>query len=77
MNMSAIPNRPVPYVGYTVRGMIAEYVTEDQRFASERPDVLVYQTEPLDHDLIVTGPIKINLNVAHKWDGFRFRRESN
>jgi len=44
--------------------MIAEYVTEDQRFASERPDVLTYQSEPLDHDMIVTGPIKINLNVS-------------
>src|SRR5882724_971818 len=58
------PNHPVPYVGYTGRGMIAEYITEDQRFASERPDVLTYQSEPLDHDMIVTGPIKINLNVS-------------
>ena len=58
------PNRPVPYVGYIVDGMIAEYTTEDQRFASQRPDVLVYQTEPLTEDLIVAGPINVNLTIS-------------
>ena len=29
-------------------GMTREYMVEDQRFAATRPDVLVYQTEPLD-----------------------------
>ena len=28
----------------------------DQRFASRRPDVLVYQTEPLEDDLTLAGP---------------------
>ena len=41
---SAIPTRPVPYVGYIAAGMTADYMTEDQRFASRRTDVLVYQT---------------------------------
>ena len=58
------PNRPVPFVGYTAQFMFPEYTTEDQRFASERPDVLTYETEPLDQDLIVEGPTKINLNVS-------------
>jgi putative CocE/NonD family hydrolase len=58
------PNRPVPFLGYVVGGMIADYTTEDQRFASERPDVLVYQTEPLDDDLILAGPVKVSLNVS-------------
>jgi len=58
------PNRPVPYVGYIVDGMIAEYTTEDQRFASQRPDVLVYQTEPLTEDLVVAGPINVNLTIS-------------
>ena len=31
-------------------GVLNTYMTEDQRFAAERPDVLVYKTEPLDHD---------------------------
>jgi uncharacterized protein len=58
------PNRPVPYVGYIAEGLIAEYTTEDQRFASQRPDVLIYQTEPLEQDLVVAGPIKVKLNVS-------------
>ena len=58
------PNRPVPYVGYVASGMTSDYMTEDQRFASRRSDVLVYQTPPLDQDTIVAGPIKVNLHVS-------------
>jgi hypothetical protein len=58
------PNRPVPYVGYIVRGMTFDYMTEDQRFAAQRPDVLVYQTDALAEDLTIAGPIKVNLNVS-------------
>lgn len=58
------PTRPVPFVGYVVGGMTSDYATEDQRFASQRTDVLVYETAPLEDDLIIAGPIKINLNVS-------------
>lgn len=58
------PNRPVPYVGYTAGGFTSDYMTEDQRFAARRPDVLVYQTPPLDEDLIVAGPVKVTLHVS-------------
>jgi putative CocE/NonD family hydrolase len=58
------PARPVPFVGYVVGGMTSDYMTEDQRFAAQRPDVLTYQTEPLEQDLIVAGPIKVSLNVS-------------
>ncbi|MDT5294145.1 MAG: uncharacterized protein QOJ76_1025 [Acidobacteriota bacterium] len=58
------PNRPVPFLGYIVGGMTSDYITEDQRFASERPDVLTYETEPLDEDLVIAGPIKVSLNVS-------------
>ena len=58
------PNRPVPYVGYIAGGMTGDYMTEDQRFASQRPDVLVYQSEPLDGDLIIAGPIKVTLKAS-------------
>ena len=58
------PNRPVPYVGYTASGMTSDYMTEDQRFASRRTDVLVYQTPPLDQDMIVAGSVKVNLHVS-------------
>jgi uncharacterized protein len=58
------PNRPVPYLGYIVDGMTSDYMTDDQRFASQRPDVLVYQTEVLAEDLTIAGGIKVNLNVS-------------
>ena len=37
--------------------MPGDYMTCDQRFASRRPDVLVYQTEPLEHDVTIAGPV--------------------
>jgi putative CocE/NonD family hydrolase len=39
-------------------------MTEDQRFAATRPDVLVYQTETLAEDLTVAGSIKPELFVS-------------
>jgi len=47
-----------------VGGMTSDYMTEDQRFASQRPDVLVYVTEPLEEDLIIAGPLSVSLNVS-------------
>jgi putative CocE/NonD family hydrolase len=58
------PNKPVPYVGYVAGGMTRDYMTEDQRFAASRTDVLVYDTEPLGEDLTIAGPIKVNLQVS-------------
>ena len=58
------PNRPVPYVGYVASGMTSDYMTEDQRFAATRPDVLVYATGPLEEDLAVAGPVSIALTVS-------------
>jgi putative CocE/NonD family hydrolase len=58
------PNKPVPYVGRVVSGVLNTYMTEDQRFAAARPDVLVYKTDVLDHDVSVFGPISVDLKVA-------------
>jgi uncharacterized protein len=58
------PRRPVPYTERIRFGMAPEYMTDDQRFASRRPDVLVYQTEVLDKDLTLAGPIQADLFVA-------------
>ena len=58
------PSRPVPYVGYVAPGMTSDYMTEDQRFAATRPDVLVYSTGPLEEDLAVAGPVSISLTVS-------------
>ena len=37
--------------------MTREYMIADQRFASRRPDVLAYQTDALDDDVTLAGPI--------------------
>jgi len=58
------PDRPVPVTGEIGQGMPGDYMTFDQRFASQRPDVLVYQTEPLDHDVTIAGPITPVLSVS-------------
>jgi len=58
------PNKPVPYISKIFSGVLSTYMTEDQRFAAERPDVLVYKTPPLDHDVTVTGPISVDLKVS-------------
>jgi putative CocE/NonD family hydrolase len=58
------PNRPVPIMEGTHRGMPRDYMVGDQRFAARRPDVLVYQTDVLETDLAIAGPIEVELHVA-------------
>ena len=58
------PGKPVPVVGYIGEGMPDDYMTADQRFAARRPDVLVYETEPLEGDVTIAGPIQVLLNVS-------------
>ncbi len=58
------PAKPVPYIENTAIGMTRTYMTDDQRFASRRPDVLFFQTEPLEADLTVAGPIRPDLQVS-------------
>ena len=55
------PDKPVPYTMEITTRWAKNYMTEDQRFAAWRPDVLVYQTEPLEQDLTIAGPIKTTL----------------
>lgn len=58
------PQRPVPFVGDTTIGVPAEYMLADQRFAARRPDVLTYQTDVLDEDTTIAGPIRAELQVS-------------
>jgi putative CocE/NonD family hydrolase len=58
------PAKPVPYLDKTAIGMQKEYMVADQRFASRRPDVLAYQTEPLTEDLAIAGPVEVTLHVS-------------
>ncbi len=58
------PNHPVPFVGYTTDTVPQRYMVDDQRFASSRPDVLVYETDPLTEDVTIAGPISPKLKIA-------------
>jgi len=61
------PLKPVPYtsdntttIGFTPRN----YMSEDQRFAGRRTDVLVYQSGVLTEDVTLGGEIMAHLKVA-------------
>jgi hypothetical protein len=58
------PDKPVPYTTELTTGWTKNYMTEDQRFASRRPDVLVYETAPLEKDLTLAGPLEAELWVS-------------
>jgi putative CocE/NonD family hydrolase len=58
------PDHPVPFVGYTTDTVPQRYMVDDQRFAGYRPDVLVYETDPLTEDVTIAGPISPKLKIA-------------
>lgn len=58
------PAKPVPYTTELSARWARDYMTEDQRFAARRPDVLVYESEPLEEDLTIAGPLKADLWVS-------------
>ncbi len=61
------PMKPVPYTNdvTTTMGFTPfNYMSEDQRFAGRRPDVLVYQTAVLESDMTLGGEILAKLNVS-------------
>jgi putative CocE/NonD family hydrolase len=58
------PAKPVPFTEATAIGMTREYMTDDQRFAARRPDVLAYQTPALGGDITLAGPLQAELWVS-------------
>ena len=60
----ADPRKPVPFIGYPATGVPREYMVSDQRFAARRPDVLVYQSEVLEEDVTIAGPVAPKLFVS-------------
>jgi putative CocE/NonD family hydrolase len=58
------PAKPVPALSNIAIGMSREYMVDDQRFASSRPDVLVYESGVLDEDVTIAGPITARLHVS-------------
>jgi len=58
------PANPVPYTNRMTGGRNNEYLVEDQRFASKLPGVIVFQSEILEKDIVITGRIRANLFVS-------------
>ena len=58
------PAKPVPYTAETRFTQGHLWMLEDQRFAASRPDVLVYETEELQEDVTISGPIQARLFVS-------------
>lgn len=60
------PANPVPYRPRPVRPTYPgpewpEWMVQDQRFTHGRPDVLSFETDPLQDDVIVAGAMKVKL----------------
>lgn len=55
------PAKPVPFQNRLTPRMTYEYMTDDQRFVTSRPDVLVYQTDVLTEDITIAGPQIVEL----------------
>lgn len=61
------PADPVPHrdrADIEMRFTPRPYMSDDQRFASARPDVLVFQSEPLDEPVLLAGDIMARLKVS-------------
>ena len=58
------PGKPVPHTMEISSGWTKKHMTEDQRFAARRPDVLVYTSDVLEEDLTLAGPIRADLWVS-------------
>ena len=59
------PANPVPYTTIKTRRYYPrEYMTENQRFAAKRSDVLTFETEPLETDFTFLGLMTAKLYVS-------------
>ena len=61
--------KPVPY-SEDVKSVFTprKYMTDDQRFAARRSDVLIFETEVMKEDFTLAGDIMANLKVATTGD---------
>ncbi len=63
------PANPVPYRVRPISPTYPEpewrtWEMADQRFVDHRPDVLSFESAPLDHDVVVTGPLAAELYAS-------------
>jgi uncharacterized protein len=60
------PAKPVPYTSQT-EGLVftpRRFMTDDQRQAAHRPDVITFQTDPLSDPITLAGEIAAKLKVS-------------
>ena len=55
------PAKPVPYTEDVHNSRTREYMTDDQRFAARRTDVLTFKMDELKEDLTLAGPVMANI----------------
>ena len=55
------PAKPVPYTEDVHNRRTREYMTDDQRFAARRTDVLTFKMDELKEDLTLAGPVMANI----------------
>lgn len=58
------PANPVPYINEKSDDRINEYLAADQSFAAKRNDVVYYQSDILQKNITLLGPITANLYVT-------------
>jgi putative CocE/NonD family hydrolase len=58
------PSHPVPYTEDVHFKRTREYMDDDQRFASRRPDVLTYESPVLTEDVTLAGPVIADLMAS-------------
>ena len=58
------PDHPVPYTQEITTRWARDYMTEDQRFAERRPDVVTWRSDVLERDVTLAGPIVAELFVS-------------
>ena len=58
------PDKPVPFSAEIRTSQGHLWMVEDQRFAATRPDVLVYESDVLEEDITIAGPIIADLFVS-------------
>ena len=58
------PAKPVPYEEFVHFNRTRTYMSDDQRFAARRPDVLVFQTDTLTDDATIAGNVIATLMTS-------------
>jgi putative CocE/NonD family hydrolase len=58
------PSNPVPWMDGDIKQPVKVYMTADQRFAAVRKDVLIFETDILDQDIVLAGPVVADLKVS-------------